>query len=66
MWDFEMALISKNTCNLAVWCLSVQGFDQKHFQGLVQKVVDAIVLALDTPFKSPTIQIEALTVCHRV
>ncbi|RUO96820.1 Rap1-interacting factor 1 N terminal-domain-containing protein, partial [Jimgerdemannia flammicorona] len=50
----------KVTCNLAVWCIAIQRMPAKIVAPLTPRLVDALVYAMRSPFKSVTIQNESL------
>lgn len=55
---------NKMLCNLAVWCLSVQNFPKASFvqPNILNDVLKSVVHAIETPFKSSTIELEAISV----
>ncbi|KAL1923056.1 uncharacterized protein VTP21DRAFT_9432 [Calcarisporiella thermophila] len=52
---------NKNTCNFCVWCLAIQRLKPNTIYPLVPRLVEALVFALVSNFKSITMQMEAIS-----
>eukprot|EP00742_Colponemidia_sp_Colp-10_P013409 GILJ01015144.1.p1 GENE.GILJ01015144.1~~GILJ01015144.1.p1 ORF type:complete len:938 (+),score=155.29 GILJ01015144.1:1-2814(+) len=63
--DIVLVGASKVAANLAVWCIGAQNLGQL-LHAFVPRLVEVLLYALDNPFKSSTIELEALLGCKKL
>eukprot|EP00743_Colponemidia_sp_Colp-15_P006949 GILK01007500.1.p1 GENE.GILK01007500.1~~GILK01007500.1.p1 ORF type:complete len:930 (-),score=227.61 GILK01007500.1:168-2957(-) len=63
--DIVLVGTSKVAANLAVWCIGAQNLGQP-LHAFIPRLVEVLLYALDNPFKSSTIELEALLGCKKL